>query len=160
MSDIVRPAGRWIDPRGHRFGAAVSVVVLAAAIALDAPVLVLAITVALGASAAFGTRYSALGRPWPLVRRALRLGPVEPEHEYAPRFAQALGTFGLAIGVLLLALGVQPWGWIPVLGVGALQALLAATGFCLGCKLYGLRWILPGLFDRAVGRPRADLREL
>ena len=35
-----------------------------------------------------------------------------------------------------------------------LQALLAVTGYCLGCQLYGLRWFVPGVFDRLVGKPR------
>jgi hypothetical protein len=36
--------------------------------------------------------------------------------------------------------------------VVALQALLAATGFCLGCRLFFLRWWVPDQFARAVGR--------
>lgn len=64
---------RLIDPRAHRFGAALSVLFLAVAFVLGAPFLVAAITLALGVSAAFGTRYSLLGRPWPLARRLLRV---------------------------------------------------------------------------------------
>jgi len=44
-----------IDPRGHRFGAALSVGILAVAFIANAPILVLAVTLMLGASAAFGT---------------------------------------------------------------------------------------------------------
>jgi hypothetical protein len=29
--------------------------------------------------------------------------------------------------------------------------VLAATGYCLGCRLYVLRWYAPRLFDRIVG---------
>jgi hypothetical protein len=39
-----------------------------------------------------------------------------------------------------------------VLGVVALQALLAATGFCVGCRLFFLRWWVPDVFARLVGR--------
>ena len=144
--------GRWIDPRGHRFGAGVSALVLAVSLVLDFPLGVLLTAVALGASAAFGTRYSLFGRLWPPVRAALRLGRTEPEHEYPPRFAQALGSLGLALGVALLALGITPWGWVPVVGVIGLQVLLAATGFCLGCRLYFLRWYGPMLFARLIER--------
>lgn len=147
-------AGRLIDPRGHRFGAAVSVVILLASFALGAPLLVAAVALALGVSAALGTRYSVLGRPWPLVRRALGIGPAEEiESEYPPRFAQALGAIGLAIAGLLFAIGATPWAWLPVAGVGTLQTLLAVTGYCVGCRLYFLRWWIPALFDRLVGRP-------
>ena len=144
---------RQIDPRGHRFGAALSAVVLVVAVVLQASILVLLIALALGVSAAFGSRYSALGRPWPLVRRTLGLGPpAELESEYPPRFAQALGAVGLAVALILFVLGAQPWAWLPVAGVAALQTVLAATGYCLGCRLYFLRWYVPSLFDRLVGR--------
>ena len=142
-----------IDPRGHQFGAGLSVVILAAAFVLDTPVLVLLVAVALGVSAAFGTRYSALGRPWPLIRRALGIGPpAELELELAPRFAQAIGTIVTSVAVLLFAAGATPWAWLPVALVAGLQSLLAVTGYCLGCRLYFLRWWLPALFDRLVGR--------
>ena len=144
---------RLIDPRGHRFGGAVSVVLLVIATLLDLPLLVAAVGVALGVSALFGTQYSILGRPWPTIRRVLKLGPPrEPEPEFGPRFAQLLGFVFLAIAVLLLAAGLRPLGWLPVIAVGVLQTLLAATGYCLGCKLYVLHWWVPDAFDRIIGR--------
>lgn len=144
---------RWIDPRGQRFGAALSAVTLVAALATGSTWLAALVGLALAVSAAFGTRWFVFGRPWPAVRRALRLAPTEPEHEYPPRFAQALGATFLAIGTLLLAGGLAPWGWLPVLGVIALQLLLAATGYCLGCRLYFIRWYIPALFTRVIRRP-------
>ena len=54
--------------------------------------------------------------------------------------------------IALLAAGLASWGSIPVLAVVALQTLLAATGFCLGCRLFFLRWWVPELFARLVGR--------
>ena len=146
---VARP--RLIDPRGQRFGAASSAVILAAAFAIQAPLLVVSIGVALGTSALFGTQYFILGRPWPLVRRVLRLGaPVEPEAEFPPRFAQALGSVGLLFAGLLFAIGAGSLAWLPVAAVAGLQTLLAATGYCLGCRLYFLRWYVPSLFDRLV----------
>jgi len=142
---------RQIDPRGHRFGGGLSAVLLVLAILADAPLLVAAIAVALGASAFFGTQYSLLGKPWPYVRRALRLPPpAELEAEFPPRFAQALGTVGLIAGLVLLAVGATLAGWAFVLAVAGLQTVLAVTGYCLGCRLYFLRWFLPALFDRLV----------
>jgi hypothetical protein len=144
---------RLIDPRGHRFGGALSVVLLAVATVLDLPILVAAVALALGVSALFGTQYSVLGRPWPTIRRVLKLGPpANPEPEFGPRFAQALGFVGLALGFVLLAAGLRPIGWLPVIGVAVLQTLLAATGYCLGCKLYLLHWWVPDAFDRIIGR--------
>ena len=91
------------------------------------------------------------GRPWPAVRRALRLGPTEPEHEYPPRFAQALGATFIGVGVLFFLVGATPLGWLFVGAVAALQTLLAATGICVGCRLYFLRWWVPSAFTRLIG---------
>lgn len=143
---------RQIDPRGHRFGAALSVVILASGFAAGTPVVIPLVGLALGISAAFGTRWSILGRPWPLVRRLFGLRPPrELESELPPRFAQALGTIGLALASALLAAGLTTPAWLVAGAVGALQAVLAATGYCLGCRLYGLRWYAPAVFDRLVG---------
>ena len=142
-------ATRMIDPRGHRFGAGLSVVLLAAAFLINAPVVVALVGLALGVSAWFGTRYSVLGRPWPLVRRLLRLGPPrELESEFPPRFAQALGATALAAATVAFLVGLAPLGWLLTAGVAALQSVLAITGYCLGCRLYFLRWRVPGLFER------------
>jgi len=147
----VRSSPRLIDPRGHRFGAGLSVAILVLAFAADVPVAIPAIALALGASAFFGTRWSILGRPWPFLRRALRLAPpAELESEVAPRFAQMLGTLGLALATVLLAAGLPAAGWLLAGVVAGLQLLLAATGYCLGCRLYALRWYAPALFDRIV----------
>ena len=155
---------RLIDPRGHRFGAALSAVILALGFVANAPIVIPAAGFALGASAYFGTRYSVLGRPWPFVRRALRLGPpAELESEVPPRFAQALGTVGLALATVALAAGVAgaapiavATGWLLAAAVGGLQLVLAVTGYCLGCQLYRLRWYAPRLFDRIVGTSAVD----
>jgi len=122
----------------------VSVVLLTLAYLLNLPVVVGAVAVALAVSAIFGTRYSALGRPWPYVRRALNIAPPkELEGEYPPRFAQALGSVVLAVAIVLFLLGEATLAWLPVGLVVGLQTLLAVTGFCLGCRLYFLRWWRP-----------------
>jgi hypothetical protein len=151
MTDTV--PGRRIDPRGHRFSAALSAVLLTAAALAGQPLAVPLMAAALAVSAMLGTRYWVLGRTWPPVRRILRIGPPRAlEHEYPPRFAQALGATFLAIGSALLALGVGPLAWAPVVAVIGLQTLLATTGFCLGCRLFFVRWLVPDLFARAIGR--------
>jgi hypothetical protein len=144
---------RLIDPRGQRLGAGLSALTLIVAIVLDLPVLAALVAIALAASAVFGTRWFIFGRPWPTIRRVLKLGPPsEPEPEVGPRFAQALGAVVLAVGAVVLVGGIRPWGWLPALIVVILQATLALTGFCLGCRLYGLHWWLPEQFDRFVLR--------
>ena len=150
---ILTPPARRIDPRGQRFGAGVSAVVLIAAAALGLPWLAVLVGVNLGLSAAFGTRLFLPGRAWPPVRRALRLGPpAELEHEYPPRFAQALGATFIGLGAVAFAVGAAPVGWLLVGAVAALQVLLAVTGVCVGCRLYVLRWWAPALLARVFRR--------
>jgi hypothetical protein len=143
---------RFIDPRGQRFGAGVSAVGLAVAFLLDVPWLAALVGLNLLLSAAFGTRLFLPGRAWPPIRRALKLGKVEPEHEYPPRFAQAMGGTFLALATLAFVLGFAPLGWLLTGAVAALQTVLAVTGICIGCRLYFLRWWVPSQFARFARR--------
>lgn len=137
-----------IDPRGPRFAATLTTLVLAAVL-LTAPsttaVVLLAVQTALFAAGAIGgvqrTPYS-----W-LFRRLVkpRLGPpAELEDPAPPRFAQAVG---LAFAVIALANFLVGATGIALVATGfALAAafLNAAFGFCLGCEVYLLaRRVLP-----------------
>ncbi len=153
MSTLLTPApARQIDPRGMRFGAGVSAVILAIAYLANLPWLASLVGLNLLVSAFLGTRLFLPGRAWPIVRSTLRLGRAEPEHEYPPRFAQAMGGTFLAVASIAFLLGVPVAGWLLVAAVGALQVLLAATGICVGCRLYFLRWFVPSLVARLFRR--------
>ena len=142
------PPARMIDPRGHRFGAALSALLLIAAFGTGTTVVVALALLSIGVSAAFGMRYSVYGMIWRRLVRALGLPPVEMEHEYPPRFAQTLGSVALVGALVAFALGATAAGWVLALAVAALQSLLAVTGYCLGCRLYFLRWWVPDLVTR------------
>lgn len=153
MISPLTPPARSIDPRSQRFGAGVSAGLLAAAFALGLPWLAALVGANLAVASAFGTRFFLPGRAWPSVRRALRLGPpAELEHEYPPRFAQALGAIALGLAGLAFLAGASTLGWLLVGGVVGLQVLLATTGICVGCRLYVLRWWVPSLFARLFRR--------
>ena len=150
---VLTPPARQIDPRGQRFGAGISALVLGIALAVGLPWLAVLVGINLALSAALGTRLFLPGRLWPSVRRTLRLGPpAELEHEYPPRFAQALGATFLGIAGLAFVVGLAPLGWLLVIAVAALQTLLALTGICVGCRLYFLRWWIPAVAARLFGR--------
>ena len=148
------PPARMIDPRGHRFGAAVSAVVLIVAAITGTPWLVALALLSIGVSAAFGLRYSIYGVAWRRIVTAAGLGKVEPEHEYPPRFAQVLGSVALTLALVAFAVGATTIGWVFALAVAGLQTLLAVTGYCLGCRLYFLRWWVPDLVTRLWTRGR------
>jgi hypothetical protein len=152
VSSSLTPPARVIDPRGQRFGAGVFAVLFVVSIVTGQFWIAALLGLNLLVAAAFGTRLFLPGRPWRVVRTALRLGPTEPEHEYPPRFAQALGGTFIALGTILFLSGIPVAGWVLVGAVAALQTLLATTGYCVGCKLYFLRWWVPSLFARLFRR--------
>jgi hypothetical protein len=125
-----------VDPRGPRFAAWVTTVVLAVVLVTGWwPLLAAqAVVFAVGAFAGLGVApYAVLYR----VFVAPRLGPTGEREDAAPlRFAQGVG-FGFAVvGVLGYATG------LPALGVAATAITLAAAflnaafAFCLGCETY------------------------
>ena len=156
------PKARMIDPRGHRFGAGVSAVLLIGAFLTGATWLVPIVLLSIGVSAAFGLKYSIYGVVWRRIAKTLALPKVEPEHEYPPRFAQVLGSVALTLALISFVLDATTLGWGFVLAVAALQTLLATTGYCLGCRLYFLRWWVPDLVTRiwTRGRSRLDVSNL
>jgi hypothetical protein len=154
------PPAAMIDPRGHRFGAALSSLLLVVAAVTNSAWLVLVVLASIGVSAAFGLRYSIYGVIWRRIVRVARLGRVEPEHEYPPRFAQVLGSTALIVSLLAFAAGTPVVGWPLALAVAALQGLLGLTGYCLGCRLYFLRWWVPELVTRIWIRGRRGIATL
>lgn len=154
------PKARMIDPRGHRFGAGVSAIVLIVALVTNTPWLVAVALLSIGVSAAFGLRYSIYGAIWRRIVKIARLGPTEPEHEYPPRFAQVLGSVALTLSLFAFALGQPTLGWLFAIAVAGLQSLLAVTGYCLGCRMYFLRWMVPDLVTRIWTRGASSANRL
>jgi hypothetical protein len=144
-----------IDPRGHRFGAGVSAVLLIVAFLTNTPLLVALVLLSIGVSAAFGLRFSIYGVIWRRIATTFHLPKVEPEHEYPPRFAQVLGSTALILALISFAVGATTLAWAFTLAVAGLQTLLATTGYCLGCRLYFLRWWVPDLVTRVWTRGRS-----
>ncbi|MEO5940122.1 MAG: DUF4395 domain-containing protein [Candidatus Limnocylindrales bacterium] len=149
------PPARMIDPRGHRFGAGFSAIVLIASFATGFVPGVALVVASIGVSAAFGLRWSIYGAIWRRIVGIASLGTTEPEHEYPPRFAQTLGTVVLVLALVAFALGASPLGWLLALAVAGLQSLLGITGYCLGCRMYFLRWWMPAAVTRIWTRGRS-----
>src|SRR5512141_714948 len=117
------PRARMIDPRGHRFGAAISAIVLLTAFVVNAPVLVAIALLSIGTSAALGLRWSVYGAIWRRIVRILTLPPTTPEHEYPPRFAQTLGSVVLIGSLVAFVGGESSAGWGLAFAVAGLQGL-------------------------------------
>ena len=124
-----------LDPRGPRFAAALTSVVLVVVLATGWGWFALAQAVVFAVTAADPR----LG-PYPLIYRALvapRLGPPAEREDAAPvRFAQLVGFAFLAVASAGYLSGAATLGLI-FTAFGLLAAFLNATfGLCLGCEAY------------------------
>ena len=125
-----------IDPRGPRFGAVITVVVLAVVLITGSAWLLAAQTLVFATGALAGLRYA----PYGIVYRRLirpRLGPpAHTEAEAPPRFAQGVGMVFALGGVLGYATGATGVD-IAFTALALVAAFLnAAFDICLGCQVY------------------------
>lgn len=126
----------YIDPRGPRFGAVITTIVLAVVVVTGSGWLLLAQAVIFAAGALTGLKYA----PYGLLYRTFvfpRLPkPTELEHPAPPTFSQALGFFFVAIGVIGYLTGVT-WLGIVFSALALAAAFLnAAFDYCVGCETY------------------------
>ncbi|WP_431277572.1 DUF4395 domain-containing protein [Leifsonia poae] len=132
-----------IDPRSPRFGAGITAVLLlidvflglvGATTAAFVLLLVIALLFAWGAFA--GIQRHPYGLLFRKVIRPRLAPPTEREDPAPPTFAQGVGLFVTAVGLVLHLAGV-PF----VLPIAASLAFVAAFlnsvfGYCLGCQIY------------------------
>jgi hypothetical protein len=125
-----------VDPRGLRFAAVLTTLVLAAVLLTESAALLAAQALVFAIGAFAGIRRS----PYSIVFARLvrpRLGPpTHTEDSRPPQFAQLVGFVFAVAGLAGFAAGTAVLGLIAVgLATGA-AFLQAAFGFCLGCELY------------------------
>lgn len=138
------PADR-IDPRGPRFGAAITAVLLLVDLYFaltGAGARATVLLAAICAGFAWGAFAGIQRHPYGVLFRRFvrpRLGPpAEFEDAAPPSFAQGVGFVISLLGVTAGAFGLTP-----VLAVFAALAFVAAFlnavfGYCLGCRMYVL----------------------
>ncbi|WP_181779656.1 DUF4395 domain-containing protein [Pseudonocardia pini] len=136
--DAVRPADPPLDPRGVRFAAAVTTVVLALVLVSGSGWLAAAQALVFALAAFAGMRFAPYGV---LYRKAIvpRLGPPAEREEAAPvRFSQTVGFVFAALGAIGYLSGLTVLGIVATAFALMAAFLNAAFGFCLGCEMYGL----------------------
>lgn len=125
-----------VDPRGQRFAAITTTIVLAVVLVTASGWVLLAQALIFAIGAFAGVRYA----PYSLLYRFLirpRLGPpAELEPEAPPRFAQGVGFVFAAIGTIGYLAGVDVLGIVAAAFALAAAFLNAAFGLCLGCEMY------------------------
>lgn len=127
-----------VDPRGVRFAAAVTTVVLALVL-LSGSGWLLAAQAAVFALGAFaGLRFA----PYSVVYRLLvapRLSPPTEREDAAPvRFSQLVGLVFAAVGTVGFLTGLTVLGIVATAFALAAAFLNAVFGFCLGCEMYAV----------------------
>jgi len=141
-----------LDPRGVRFGQALTGLLLVLALAVRSTWTLLAVAAVLTLATLGGARWNAWTRLFAAALRPALGPPRHLEDAAGPRFANGVGAGLTLVGTGLVAVGVPLAGWTLAGIVAALALLAAATGFCVGCRFYGLlRWL-----RTPTGAPEAD----
>lgn len=147
------PAPALIDPRGARFAAALTSLLLAAVLLVAPGPTAIGLLVVQAGLFALGATTGVQRTPYAwLFKRAVRprLGPpAELEDARPPRFAQAVGLVFALVALAGFGTGVTVLGLVATALALAAAFLNAVFGFCLGCELYLLvRRVAP-----SSGRP-------
>ena len=136
----------YVDPRGPRFGAAVTTAVLATVLVTGNGWLLAAQAVVFGIGAFLGLRYAPYGRVFRRFVQPRLAPPREFEAEAPPRFAQGVGFAFALVGTVGYLTGVTALGVVATAFALGAAFLNAAFDFCLGCEVH-LRLV------RVLGRP-------
>lgn len=147
-----KPGQTGIDPRGPRFSAGITAVLLLIVIGLglSAPLgatfaeraaqpatILFAVIVALFAWGAFaGVQRHPYGRIYRALVRPRLKPPTELEDPTPPTFAQGVGLVITLVGLVLHLVGV-PYALVIAAGAAFIAAFLNSVfGYCLGCQIY------------------------
>jgi Domain of unknown function (DUF4395) len=129
-----------IDPRGPRFGGAVTTVVLALALVLVGTTAGTVLMAWQMLVFALGAIVGLQAQPYGIVFRKLirpRLAPpAELEDAAPPRFAQAVGLVFLVVALIASLAGVTIVATVAIAFALAAAFLNAAFDFCLGCEMF------------------------
>lgn len=143
-----------IDPRGPRFGAGITAVLLLVTLGLElsgahiAALVLLGVIVAVFAWGAFaGVARHPYGLFFKAVVRPRLQPPAELEDPTPPTFAQGVGLVITGVGFVLALIGV-PYAVVVASALAFVAAFLNSVfGYCLGCQMY-LLLVRAGLIRR------------
>jgi Domain of unknown function (DUF4395) len=129
-----------VDPRGPRFGGAVTTLVLAIALVLvgttAGTVLVAWQTLVFALGALVGLQAQPYGIVFRRVIRPRLAPPAELEDAAPPRFAQAVGLAFTVVALIASLSGATVVATVAIALALAAAFLNAAFDFCLGCEVF------------------------
>ena len=139
-SDPTASVRRTVDPRGPRFGAAITTVVLAVTLVFidttAGTVLIAWQTLVFALGSLVGLQAQPYGWVFRRVVRPRLSPPSEMEDAAPPRFAQTVGLIFLAVALVASLAGVTIVATIAVAMALAAAFLNAVFNLCLGCEMY------------------------
>ncbi len=127
---------RLIDARGPRYTAAITTLVLSAALATESNLIIGFQFAVFLTAVLFGLRKSLYGFIYRNLIQPRLSGPVPSENEAAPRFAQLIGALFAATALLGGITGNSAVFLVATSFALAAAFLNAAFSFCLGCQFY------------------------
>ena len=125
-----------IDARGPRFGAAITTVVFAAALATHNAWFIVAQAIVFAIGAFKGPQFTPYAYIYKFAVKPFLKGEVPTEDVRPPQFAQSVGLLFALVAIAGALFGID------ALVVGAVAMALgaaflnAAFNFCLGCEIY------------------------
>jgi hypothetical protein len=125
-----------IDARGPRFGAAITTIVFAAALATHNAWFVVAQAVVFAIGAFKGPQYTPYAFIYKKAVKPFLKGEVPTEEVKPPQFAQRVGLLFAVVAIVGAVTGLDLVFTIAVAGALGAAFLNAAFNFCLGCEIY------------------------
>ena len=125
-----------IDARGPRFGAAITTIVFAAALATHNAWFIVAQAIVFAIGAFKGPQFTPYAYIYKFAVKPFLKGEVPTEDVRPPQFAQSVGLLFALVAITGALFGIE------ALVVGAVAMALgaaflnAAFNFCLGCEIY------------------------
>ena len=125
-----------IDARGPRFGAAITTIVFAAALATHNAWFVVAQAVVFAIGAFKGPQYTPYAFIYKTIVKPRLKGEVPTEEVKPPQFAQKVGLLFALVAIVGAVTGLDLVFTIAVAGALGAAFLNAVFNFCLGCEIY------------------------
>jgi hypothetical protein len=125
-----------IDARGPRFGAAITTIVFAAALAAHNAWFVVAQAAVFAIGAFKGPQFTPYAFVYKTIVKPRLKGEVPTEEVKPPQFAQRVGLLFAVVAIVGAVTGLDLVFTIAVAGALGAAFLNAAFNFCLGCEIY------------------------
>ena len=125
-----------IDARGPRFGAVITTIVLAAALATNNVWFIAAQAIAFAIGAFKGPQFTPQAFIYKTFVKPRLKGEVPAEDVRPPQFAQSVGLLFALVAIAGVVSGVNALFTVAVAFALGAAFLNAAFNFCLGCEIY------------------------